>query len=450
MKDRTKRLQKLDKKYVWHPFTQMQDWVEKEPLVVDSAQGVYLRDAKGVRYIDGVSSLWVNVHGHRKKALDLAIQKQLKKIAHSTLLGLANVPSIELAQALVQIAPRGLTKVFYSDNGSTAIEVAIKMAYQYWRHVEPDSRRDKFITFSDAYHGDTLGAVSIGGVKLFHEAFGPLLFNVVRFPSPYLFSKNGQSEKLIEMMEERLHGHEQEFIGVVMEPLIQGAAGMLTHSKGFLKKVRSFCDRHHLLMIVDEVATGFGRSGKMFACDHEKVTPDLMAIAKGITGGYLPLAATLVKEKIYNAFLGQYSEFKTFFHGHTYTGNPLACAVALASLRLFKKERIFQSLSPKIRWFKRELNKFLNLRHVAEIRQCGMMVGIELVKTRSPRKEYALVEKIGIRVCQKVREYGVILRSLGNVIVIMPPLSIHQKELRVILNATYRAIEEVTGKGFRD
>jgi adenosylmethionine-8-amino-7-oxononanoate aminotransferase len=273
---------------------------------------------------------------------------------------------------------------------------------------------------------------------------------VVRFPSPYLFSKNGQSEKLIEMMEERLHGHEQEFIGVVMEPLIQGAAGMLTHSKGFLKKVRSFCDRHHLLMIVDEVATGFGRSGKMFACDHEKVTPDLMAIAKGITGGYLPLAATLVKEKIYNAFLGQYSEFKTFFHGHTYTGNPLACAVALASLRLFKKERIFQSLSPKIRWFKRELNKFLNLRHVAEIRQCGMMVGIELVKTRSPRKEYALVEKIGIRVCQKVREYGVILRSLGNVIVIMPPLSIHQKELRVILNATYRAIEEVTGKGFRD
>jgi adenosylmethionine-8-amino-7-oxononanoate transaminase len=387
------------------------------------------------------------VHGHRKRELNRAIKKQLEKVAHSTLLGLSNVPSIELAEELIRHSPKGLTKVFYSDNGSTAVEVALKMAYQYWQHIDPKSTRNKFISFHEAYHGDTLGAVSVGGVKLFHEVFRPLLFEVRRFPSPYFFRE--RTKKLIEMMDREVHSRENEYIGVIMEPLIQGAAGMLTHPKGFLKEIREYCDRHHLLLILDEVATGFGRSGKMFACNHEGVTPDLMAIAKGITGGYLPLAATLAKEKIYRAFSGKYAEFKTFFHGHTYTGNPLACAAALASLKIFQKENVLLKVQRKVKWLKQHMEAFLNLEHVGEIRQCGMMVGIELVKTRSPKAEYPLIDKIGIRVCQKVREYGVILRSLGTVIVIMPPLSIRQRELQKILEATYQAIKDVTEKKFQ-
>ncbi|MBI1884187.1 MAG: adenosylmethionine--8-amino-7-oxononanoate transaminase [Chlamydiae bacterium] len=433
---KTLRLQELDKLYVWHPFTQMKDWVEDHPLIIESGDGVFLQDTDGKKYLDGVSSLWVTVHGHRKKALDRSLTRQLKKIAHSTLLGLANVPSIELAKELIQIAPKGLTKVFYSDNGSTAVEVALKMAYQYWQHIEPGSQRTKFISFREDYHGDTLGSVSVGGMDLFHRIFKPLLFDVIHFPSPYFFRNKDATNPLIQKMEEVMVQNKNRIIGVVMEPLIQAAAGMLLHPNGFLKAVRKLCDRHNILLIVDEVATGFGRTGKMFACEHEKVTPDLMAVAKGMTGGYLPLAATLVKEKIYNAFLGEYSQFKTFFHGHTYTGNPLACAVALESLRLFKKEKLLKKVQKNIVFLKKELVRFNRLSHVKEIRQCGMMVGIELEK-------FLLREKMGIKVCQQARKYGAILRPLGNVIVLMPPLAIQQKELQMLLEMTCQAIVDV-------
>ncbi len=444
MKSQTKTqyLQALDKQYVWHPFTQMKDWVKGEPLIIEGGKGNTLIDSEGNSYLDGVSSLWTNVHGHQKKEIDQAIQKQLKEIAHSTLLGLSNIPSIELAKELIQIAPKDLTKVFYSDNGSTAVEVALKMAYQYWQHIEPGSLRTKFISFKEAYHGDTIGSVSVGGVELFHHAFKPLLFDVIRFASPYFF-KN-QPEVLLKQIEKEIIRQKNKIIGIVMEPLIQGAAGMLTHPKGFLRSIKALCDRHNLLLIVDEVATGFGRTGKMFACENEKVSPDLMAIAKGISGGYLPLAATLTKEKIYKAFLGEHHQMKTFFHGHTYTGNPLACAAGLASLRIFKKERVLEKLQKKIQIFKEGLKLFSKLPHVVEVRQCGVMIGIDLVKIKSPREDYLSQEKIGIRVCQEARKMGVILRPLGNVIVLMPPLSIRHDEINKLLEVTYQAIKIVT------
>ncbi len=440
--NKTRTLQKFDKQYVWHPFTQMKDWVKGDPLIIESGKGNTLIDSDGHSYLDGVSSLWTNVHGHQKKEIDQAIQKQLKKIAHSTLLGLSNIPSIKLAKELIQIAPKGLTKVFYSDNGSTAVEVALKMAYQYWQHIGPGSSRTKFIGFKEAYHGDTIGSVSVGGVELFHHAFKPLLFDVIRFASPYFF-KN-QPEVLLDQIEKEIIREKNKIIGIVMEPLIQGAAGMLTHPKGFLRSIRNLCDRYNLLLIVDEVATGFGKTGKMFACENENVSPDLMAIAKGISGGYLPLAATLVKEKIYQAFLGEQHQFKTFFHGHTYTGNPLACAAGLASFKIFKKENVLKKLQKKIQIFKEGLKLFSKLPHVVEIRQCGVMIGIDLVKNKSPRKDYLPEEKIGIRVCQEARKRGVILRPLGNVIVLMPPLSIQHNEIKKLLGSTYHAIRAVT------
>jgi len=442
MKEKTLRLQRLDKKFVWHPFTQMKDWGISNPLIIEKGKGSYLEDTQGNRYLDGVSSLWVNVHGHRQKDLNKAIIRQLNKIAHTTLLGLSSPPSIELASKLIEIAPKGLSKVFYSDSGSTAMEIALKMAYQYWRQKEPHSSREKFITFQEAYHGDTLGSVSVGGIELFHDTFRPLLFDVVRLPSPYYFRFQGGIERLIAMMEKKQSEAKSKYIGIVMEPLIQGAAGMLIHPEGFLKAVRQFCDRHDLLLIVDEVATGFGRTGKMFACEHEGVTPDIMAIAKGITGGYLPLAATLAKEKIYEAFLGEYSDLKTFFHGHTYTGNALACSVALESLKLFDKNNLLEKIQFNVVYLKKKLQKFLDLPHVGEIRQCGTMIGIHLVKNR--KEDYALKQKVGIRVCQKARDYGVILRPLGNVIVLMPPLMIRKKELNHLLDAAYRAIADIT------
>ncbi len=335
----TKQLQYWDQKYLWHPFTQMQEW--SQILVIDKGQGSWLRDTEGNWYLDGVSSLWTTVHGHREKTLNRAIVKQLNQVAHSTLLGLSNVPSILLAKELVQIAPQGLRKVFYSDSGSTAVEIALKMAYQYWKLK--GEKRPYFLKFQNAYHGDTLGGVSVGGIELFHNIFSPLLFKTFQAPWPHTYWKPKAmaleiwKEKCLKNVEILLKKHGGKIASVIMEPLIQGASGMAMAPEGFLKCVEILCRKYGVLLIVDEVATGFGRTGKMFACEWENVRPDLMCIAKGISGGYLPLAATLATEKIFAAFLGKYQEFKTFFHGHTYTGNPLACAAAIASLQLFRK-----------------------------------------------------------------------------------------------------------------
>ena len=340
------RLERLDKEYIWHPFTQMQDW-EKEPqLIIESGRGSILTDVHGRKYIDGVSSLWVTVHGHRKREIDKAVSAQLGMIAHSTLLGLSNVPAVVLAEKLVALAPKGLSKVFYSDSGSTAVEIALKIAFQYWLQKGPEYRcKTKFISLKEAYHGDTLGSVSVGGIELFHQIYQPLLFQSYKIETPCCYrcslGKNYPGCKMAcaKKAEEVIRRHSPETAGLIMEPLVQGAAGMLVQPPGYLKKIRELCTRYNLLLIIDEVATGFGRTGTMFACEQEGVVPDLMCVAKGITGGYLPLAATLATGEIYSRFLGNHQDLKTFFHGHTYTGNPLACAAAVASLDVFKKER---------------------------------------------------------------------------------------------------------------
>jgi adenosylmethionine-8-amino-7-oxononanoate aminotransferase len=415
-----------DRRYVWHPFTQMRDWAAADPLIIARAEGNELIDVDGRRYLDGVSSLWVNVHGHRKQEIDDAVRAQLDRVAHSTLLGLANVPSIELAERLVAIAPPGLARVFYSDSGSTAVEVALKIAFQYQKQ-RGRPEKQKFLALTDAYHGDTVGAVSVGGIDLFHEIFHPLLFHVLRVaPS-------------IEALEQMLATHAHELAAFVVEPLVQGAAGMLMQPQGFLRAARRLCDQHDVLLICDEVATGFGRTGTMFACEQESVSPDLLCLAKGISGGYLPLAATLATDQVYSAFLGEYERKLTFFHGHTYTGNPLACAAGIASLDLFARERVLERLQPKIERLHARLDAQLApLAPVVEIRRRGLMVGVEL-------GPYAYEQAMGARVCFDLRKRGVLLRPLGNVLVMMPPLSISDDEIDRLVDATRASIVEVCG-----
>ncbi len=434
---------------VWHPFTQMSEWEKSRPLIVESGDGVYLTDIHGKRYLDGVSSLWVNLHGHRHPALDRAIREQLEKVAHSTLLGAANVPSIELAEELIRIAPKNLTRVFYSDNGSTAVEVALKMAFQYW-HQNGQPRRREFIHFANGYHGDTIGSVSVGGIDLFHRVYRPLLFKGIKVPSPTCYrcplklTYPSCRIACLKPLEQALRRHHRQVAAVVVEPMVQGASGMITQPKGWLKKVERLCRRHGIFLIADEVAVGFGRTGRMFACEHEQVRPDFLCLAKGLTGGTLPLAATLTTERVYRGFLGSYGSQRTFFHGHSFTGNPLGCAAALESLRIFRRERVLERLKPKIRLFSRELEKFRGLPHVGDVRQRGLIAGIELVEDRRTKRPYPWEERIGIRVCHYLRGQGILLRPLGNVIVLMPPLAISEEQIRFLCRETYAAIQSVT------
>jgi adenosylmethionine---8-amino-7-oxononanoate aminotransferase len=414
-----------DRTCLWHPFTQQQGWVEEEPLIVDSAEGTDLIDVQGNRYIDGVSSLWCNVHGHRHPRIDAAVRDQLDRVAHSTMLGLSHRPGIELAQRLVELAPPGLTRVFYSDSGSTATEIALKMAFQFWQQ-RGERERAKFVSLRMSYHGDTIGSVSVGGIDLFHSLYRPLLFDTLQ-------AEPGDAAG----MERLLAEHEGEVAAVVMEPLVQGAAGMLVHPEGFLRDVRELCDRHGVLLILDEVATGFGRTGRMFACEHEDVAPDLMCVAKGVTGGYLPLAATLASERIYKGFLGRFEEFRTFFHGHTYTGNPLACAAALATLDVFAEERTLDHLERKIELLGELLEPIAAHPEVREVRRLGFMTGIEL-------SEHPLPARIGHQVTLEARRRGAIVRPLGDVVVLMPPLAISEGELTRLLAITAESIDAAT------
>jgi adenosylmethionine-8-amino-7-oxononanoate transaminase len=443
----------------------------------------FLKDIYGRWYVDGVSSIWVNVFGHKKKAIDNAIKRQLGKIAHSTLLGLSNAPAINLAEKLVQIVQKSLhksdiqnlksefqnsnakikkenskrktynlkplSKVFYSDNGSTAVEVALKMAFQYWKH-QGVKGKDTFISLSNAYHGDTVGAVSVGGIDMFHEAFGPLLFKTYRAPSPYCYRcELGRQYPdcniaCLKKMERILKAHAHKIAALIIEPLMQGAGGMIASPTGYLKGTRDLCNKYNILMIADEVATGFGKTGKMFACEHEEVVPDFLCLSKGITGGYMPLAATLTTEEVYSAFLAEFKGLKTFFHGHSYTGNPLACAAALACLDLFEKERILEYLTGKIVFLEAWLKDILNLRHVGDVRNAGLMAGVELVRNKKTKEPYEWVEKMGWRVALHARDKGVIIRPLGNVVVIMPPLSISEQNLKQLLKVIKQSIIAVT------
>jgi len=439
------------KKYIWYPFTQMQDFAKDSPVIIKEAKGCVLKDIDGREYIDGVSSLWTNVHGHKKKEIDLAIKKQLDRVAHSTLLGLSNVPAVECAKKLVEITPDGLSRVFYSDSGSTAVEIALKIAFQYHQQTgEKNSKKKKFISMTNAYHGDTIGSVSVGGIDLFHEMYGPLLFDSIKALSPYCYrcpldrSFPECGFECLNQMEDLMKKHSADAAGLVIEPIVQGAAGLLVQPPGYLKRVRELCTKYDILMIADEVAVGFGKTGKMFACEHEEIEPDIMALAKGITGGYIPLAATLTTEKIYHGFLGKYEEFKTFFHGHTYTGNPLACAAATANIDIFKKEKVIENLQKKIIFLKKELEAFKLLEHVGDVRQMGIMVGIELVQNKKTKKLYPAGLKTGQRITKEARNRGLIIRPLGDVIVLMPPLSITEDELKKVCDITLESIRNIT------
>ncbi len=437
MNEKTKQLIELDKQYLWHPFTQMADWLADDPVVIESGEGFYLIDTDGNRYIDGVSSLWCNVHGHRVERIDDAIRAQLDKIAHSTLLGLGQTTSIKLAEKLVQITPAGLEKVFYSDSGATAVEIAIKMAYQYAQNIGQTSKT-KFISLKEAYHGDTIGSVSVGGMDLFHGIFKSLIFETYYAPSPHPYRYNGTpaqcAEHSLAAMEDILKQHADETAGIVVEPLVQGAAGIIVHPKGFLKGVENLARKYDTLLIVDEVAMGFGRTGKMFACEHEDVRPDLMCIAKGISAGYLPLAVTLTTQKIFDAFAVSGDIHKTFYHGHTYTGNALGCAAALASLELFKENHILEAMPEKIELISEYFKRFAELPYVGDVRQCGMVGGIELVEDKVTKRAFASDKKIGAKICAAMRPKGAMMRPLSNVIVLMPAVAMDMQTLQKLLD----------------
>lgn len=435
------------KKYMWLPFTQMSDY-ERDPLIITSGEGVTVTDIYGNTYLDGYSSLWLNVHGHRKKELDEAIQVQLQSIAHSTLLGAANIPSILLAEKLVELAPENLSRVFYSDSGATAVEIAVKMAYQYWQN-KGLKRKKRFVTVSNGYHGDTVGTMSVGSIELYHKVYTSLLFDALVIPFPAVYRHPSGDEDIVK--EESLRTlralfkeRHEEIAGMVLEPMIQGAGGMNVMPPGYLKEVELLCKKFNILLIVDEVATGFGRTGKMFAVEHENIQPDLLTVAKGLTGGYLPVAATVATEEIYEAFYGDYEEMKTFFHGHSYTGNQLGCAVALANLEIFEKERLVAQAAEKAEFLKELLVEVKQLPYVGDVRQCGLMCGIELVKNQLTKEPFPLTDRVAYHATLKMRELGLLTRPLGDVIVLMPPLATSKEQLAEMVAILMEGIQTVT------
>src|SRR5687768_3499456 len=446
------KLRLLDHSHIWHPFTQMQEWLGEDPVIISRGDGHYLIDDHGRKYLDGVSSLWCNVHGHRKKEIDGAIKDQLDRMAHSTFLGLSHAPGILLAQKLIGIAPRGLQRVFYSDSGATAVEIALKMAVQYWQ-IKGESKRTLIASLAESYHGDTVGSMSMGYSETFHRFHKSLLFPVLRITPPHVFryyqrmSEEAALDAALNDAQQKLSENGATLAALVMEPLMQGAAGMWPQPVEYLQALSEICRRNNILLILDEVATGFGRTGKMFACEHAGVTPDIFCLAKGITGGYLPLAATLATEEIFSAFLGEYKEYKTFFHGHTYTGNALGCAAAIANLDLFERENITGKMQSGISYLKERLQKdFFCLPHVIDARQWGYMVGIELVQDKATRQNYATELRIGHNVILEARKRSVLIRPLGDIIILMPPLTITDEELSKLVDVVYESIRTVTEK----
>jgi len=420
--------QQQDQAHCWHPFTQHAEWCAPgfKPLVLVEGRGALLCDSEGREYIDGNSSIWTNIHGHRHPKLDAALHSQIDRVAHTSFLGFTNPPAARLAAELCGLWPKGsFTRCFFSDDGSTAIEVSLKMAAQFWQQTgHPEKRR--FIAFTNAYHGDTMGASSLGGIALFHARFADW-----QFPAT-----------LVNSIEELSSLNPGEVAAIVVEPLIQGAAGMRLWPRGMLAGLREWCTAHDVLLILDEVMTGFGRTGKMFACEHENVVPDFIALAKGLTGGYLPLAATLTTERVFNAFLGGADQ--TFYYGHSYTGNQLGCAVALASLDVFRDERVLERLQVQIATLTELVGELSQHRHIAEVRQCGFIAGIEVRRDR--KDPYPHSDLIGSKICHTARRHGLLTRPIRDTIVLMPPYCITDEQLERAVRALYAAIDEVCGQ----
>lgn len=444
-------LHDTDRRHVWHPFTPHGVYADEHPLMVVAAEGHWLIDADGRRYLDGVGSLWCNLFGHRVPAIDDAITAQLGRFAHSTFLGNASAPAVELAGRLAALAPAGLTRVFFSDNGSTAVEVAMKMAYQFWQQTDhpADRRRTRFVTLGGAYHGDTVGAVSLGGIELFHEVYRPLLFPTLQTPQPYCYRcPLGLERATCDLAcageaERRIAEHADEIAAVVLEPGVQGAAGMVTQPDGFAARLAAAARAAGALVIVDEVAVGFGRSGRMFASEMEQLEPDLLCLAKGLTGGYLPMAATLTTERIFEGFLGRPEEGRTFFHGHTYTGNALAAAAAHATLDLLPA--VLKALPATLVQFAARAEALRRLPHVGDVRRYGLALGIELVADAATRAPFPSARRTGMRACTEAKRRGVFLRPIGDVVIAMPPLTITPEELDLLFEAMAAGIEVACG-----
>ena len=420
----------------------MRQYIESEQIVIESGDGFELIDTRGKRYIDGFSSLWCNLHGHRVPQIDAAVRDQLGRVAHSTLLGLASVPSIELAARLAGAMPPSmaeLTKTFFSDSGASAVEVALKMAFQYYRNIGQAKRR-RFIALRDGYHGDTLGAVSVGGVEAFHKLFGPLLFEATFVDTPNAYYNPAGADGTLEQIDRALAAHAGEYCAVILEPLIQAAGGMLTHPAGFLRKLRELTRRHDVLLIADEVATGFCRTGRLFACEHEGVGPDMLCLGKGLTGGYLPVAATMTTPRIFDAFRGEPEEGRTFYHGHTFTGNALGCAAAMASIDLIFSSGLLATLGDKVELIGRHLRPLADHPNVGDIRQCGMMVGIELVRDRAGKKPFAPSRGSAAAVCREAVRRGLMIRPLEDIVVLMPAPAMDSPTLERMMNITVEAI----------
>jgi len=465
------RLQAWDKKYIWHPFTQHYYWNSESPLVVHSGRGVYFKDIHGKKFLDGVSSLWVNVLGHNHPSLNRALKKQLSKIAHSTFLGLSHPPAIHLAKKLAEITPGSLRRTFFSDSGATAVEVALKMAYQYWREKNPKASpvRREFLALKGSYHGDTLGAVSVGGIETFHTKFKPLLFksNFAMAPSCYRcpYNKTGISDRYrlgekvtktpkpgqfrsetgchwecLGDFQNKVKKKSKHLAAAIVEPVVQGASGIVVMPSGYMRGIENICRKNNVFLIVDEVATGFGRTGTMFASEQEGIRPDFLCMAKGLTGGYSPLAATITKESIFKVFLGPLQEGRTFFHGHSYTAHPLGAAVAVENIRVIEKIKLLEKTRQKAKLMKNELMRLAELSHVGSIRQSGLMAGIELVKNKVTKQPYAPRLRMGARVCEALKSDGIWLRPLGDVLVVMPPLVIGSHEIKKLIQAVKRAI----------
>ena len=452
-RERVDALEAADRRFLWKPFTQMAGYVQETPIVVQKGRGNWLLDARGRSFLDGVASLWVNVHGHGHPVIDARIREQLRHLDHSTLLGPTNVPAVELAERLISIAPGDrLRRVFYSDSGSTSVEIAVKMAYQYFAQHRDEAQRgrDLFVCLSNAYHGDTIGSVSVGGIDLFHQVYAPLLFRTCQTPAPDPFHAGPGADvaqheaACLAALRQTLEANRGRIAALIVEPLVQGAAGMLRHSADWLRAATDLARDHGALVIVDEVATGFGRTGTMFASEQADLHPDLLCLAKGITGGTLPLAATLASEAIYEGFLGEQAEYRTFFHGHSYTGNPLACAAALGSLDVFEQEGTLHHLQPRIAQLGERLTGIADHPHVGDVRRIGVMTGIELVRDRATREPFEATDLAGRRVVEAAMEHGVLIRPLGDVVVLMPPLSITEDELDLLTGVTFECIDRVT------
>jgi adenosylmethionine-8-amino-7-oxononanoate aminotransferase len=455
-----------DRRHYWHAFTQM---AEYEPLVVERAEGCRLFDVDGRSYLDGAGSMWCNVHGHRHPRIDAAVRKQLERVAHCTSLGMGCDTTVRLAKRLADLAPGDLNRVFFASDGSSAVEVALKMAFQYWQQCKNSQpQKTKFMALGEAYHGDTIGSASVGGIARFHKLFRPLLFDVIRVPLPevgilsrrrrvsmvgspndMLTPQRGESlpptaEFYLNEMEAALAAHHDEVAAVVIEPLVQCAAGMVMHSPGYLRGVRDLTEKFGVLMIADEVAVGMGRTGTLFACEHENVVPDFLCLGKGLTGGYLPMSATLTNDAIYDAFLGEWHEGRTLHHGHTYSGNPLAAAAALATLDVFDEEQTLRTLPAKIARLGEHLCRLSDHPHVCCARQRGLIGALELTPDKGSGVPYPASERLAWRVCREALARGVWIRPLGDVLYVMPPLAISVEELDELMNTMAAAIEVAT------